>query len=82
MEHNADTIISLFIASSMSELLNDSKTLAGMTPKQQTLLQTVCRTAAQDALALSGTVSARQEPATQMPVICHLALSDKNACAC
>lgn len=30
--------------------------LAGMTPKQRTLLQTICRTAAQDALALSGTV--------------------------
>lgn len=82
MKHNADTIVSLFISSSMSELLNDRKTLAGMTPKQQTLLQTVCRNAAQDALALCGTVSSQQVPATQMSVICPLALSDKNACAC
>ncbi|MCF8093057.1 MAG: hypothetical protein K9K21_02445 [Desulfotignum sp.] len=77
MKHNADTIVSLFISSSMSELLNDSQALAGMTPKQQTLLQTVCRTAAQDALALSGTVStapANRPDGDQadipMPVIC------------
>ncbi len=57
MKHNADTIVSFFISCSMSELLNDSKALAGMTPKQQALLQTVCRSAAHDALALSGTVS-------------------------
>ncbi|MFO7912103.1 MAG: hypothetical protein R6V15_08060 [Desulfotignum sp.] len=57
MKHNADTIVSLFISSSMSELMQDNAALAGMTPKQQALLKTVCRTAAQDALALSGTVS-------------------------
>ncbi len=82
MKHDADTIVSLFISSSMSELLQDSEALSGMTPKQQTLLQTVCRAAAQDALALSGTVSARQVPVTKMSVICPLGLSDKNACAC
>jgi len=53
MKHNADTIVSLFISSSMSELMHNSDALAGMTPKQRTLLQTVCRSAAQDALALS-----------------------------
>jgi hypothetical protein len=57
MKHNADTIVSMFISCSMSEMLQDSEALAGMTPKQQTLLQTVCRTAARDALALSGSVS-------------------------
>lgn len=82
MKHNADTIVSLFISSSMSELLHDTTAQAGMTPKQRTLLDTVCRTAAQDALALSGTVSAQQVPATQMSVIFPLDLFDKKACAC
>ncbi len=57
MKHNADTIISLFISSSMSELLHDTTALAGMTPKQRALFNTVCRTAARDALALSAAVS-------------------------
>ncbi len=77
MKHNADTIVSLFISCSMSELLNDSKGLAGMTPKQQALLQTVCRSAAHDALALSGTVSkvpVKQPDGNQadipIPIIC------------
>ncbi|HKL00702.1 MAG TPA: hypothetical protein VJ943_10620 [Desulfotignum sp.] len=57
MKHNADTIVSLFISCSMSELMQDSGALAGMTPKQRALLQSICHSAAQDALALSGTVS-------------------------
>ncbi len=82
MKHNADSIVSLFISFSMSELMQESEALAGMTSKQQALLKTVCRTTAQDALALSGTVSAQQVPATKMSVIFPLDLSDKKACAC
>lgn len=77
MKHNVDTIVSLYISCSMSELLNDSKTQAGMTPKQRALLDTVCRTAAQDALALSGTGSTAPVKRTDenqadisIPVIC------------
>ena len=58
MKHNADTIVSLF----MSELLHDTTALAGMTPTQRAILDTVCRTAAEDALALSGSGSPVPEP--------------------
>lgn len=77
MKHNADTIVSLFISCSMSELMQDSDALEGMTPKQRTLLQAVCRNAAQDALALSGTVSTAPAACSDgnqtdlpIPVIC------------
>jgi hypothetical protein len=77
MKHNADTIVSLYISCSMSELLHDTTALAGMTPKQRALLDTVCRTAAQDALALSATDSTDPEKRPDgdqadipIPVIC------------
>jgi hypothetical protein len=82
MTHTADTIVSLFISCFMSELLQDSDALAGMTPGQQALLQTVCRTAVRDALELSAPGSAQQVPATQMSEICPLECSCESPCAC
>ena len=84
MTHNADTIVSEFISYFMSELLHDSKVLAGMTPGQQALLRTVCRTAVRDALELSAPVSAQQVPAVQvqMSEVCPLECSCESPCAC
>jgi hypothetical protein len=82
MKHNADTIVSLFISCFLSELLHDSEALAGMTPGQQALFRTVCRTAARDALELSNPVPAQQEPAAQMSEACPLESSCESPCAC
>ncbi len=77
MKHNADTIVSLYISCSMSELLEDTTAMAGMTPKQRALLDTVCRTAAEDALAMCATDSTAPENRPggisadlTLPVIC------------
>lgn len=82
MTHNADTIVSLVISCFLSELLCDSEALAGMTPEQQALFRTVCRTAARDALELSAPVSAQQVPASRMPEVCPLGCSCESPCAC
>ncbi len=82
MTHNADTIVSLSISYFMSELLHDSKVLAGMTPGQQALLRTVCRTAARDALELTAPVSAQQVPAERISEVCPLECACESPCAC
>lgn len=82
MDHNADTIVSLFISCFMSELLQDNEALAGMTPGQRALFRTVCRTAARDALELSNPVSAQKVPAPQMSKACPLECAGESPWAC
>jgi hypothetical protein len=85
MNHNADTIVSLFISYFMSELLYDSEALAGMTSGQRALLRTVCRTAARDALELSAPVSGQQVPAAEVSGVsgvCPLECAWESPCAC
>ncbi|MCF8075721.1 MAG: hypothetical protein K9K63_16445 [Desulfotignum sp.] len=82
MNHNADTIVSLCISCFMSELLQDSDALAGMTSGQQALLQTVCRTAARDALELSAPVTAQQVSAAQTSETCSQECVYESRCVC
>ncbi|MFN2357226.1 MAG: hypothetical protein ABR534_05765 [Desulfotignum sp.] len=86
MEDHPEAVVSLFVSLSMAELMPDRQTLNRMSENQQMLLNTLCRSAANDALAMSETTlqcNACADGFCDMPDTKPVwDYPDKNSCTC